>query len=193
MPGIIIDIGTGDGEFVYKIAKENPDRFIIGIEPHHQGLERISARVYKKPAKGGINNALFVLSKIEEMPAELDGIANQVFINFPWAGLLKALLLADAAAWEPIKRICKNGAFIDILFGYEKYTEENEFKNLGLPAISVAYLKDKMAVKLADYGLRVLETKEIIREDIKNYPSSWAKKLGYGRDRQYFHVRLKRE
>jgi 16S rRNA (adenine(1408)-N(1))-methyltransferase len=99
MPGIIVDIGTGDGEFVYKIAKENPDRFIIGIEPHHQGLEKISARVYKKPARGGLKNALFILSNIEEMPAELDGIANQVFINFPWAGLLKGLLLADAAAW----------------------------------------------------------------------------------------------
>lgn len=193
MPGIIVDIGTGDGEFVYKIAKENPDRFIIGIEPYHQGLEKISARVYKKPARGGLKNALFVLSSIEEMPAELDGIANQVFINFPWAGLLKGLLLADSAAWEPVKKICKNGAFIDILFGYEKDTEANEFKNLGLPAISIAYLRDNLAPKLAANGLRILKLKELDREDIQDYPSSWAKKLGYGRDRQYFYVRLQRE
>ncbi len=193
MPGIIVDIGTGDGEFVYKIAKDKPDRFVIGIEPHHRGLERISARVYKKPSKGGIKNALFVLSKIEEMPEELNGIANQVFINFPWASLLKSLLLAEDAAWRPIKRICKDGAFIDVIFACEASTELNEFKKLGLPVINIAYLKNILAVKLANKGLKVLEIKDVNYEYIKKYPTSWAKKLGYGRDRKYFYLRIRRE
>lgn len=192
MPGIIVDIGTGDGEFVYKIAKDNPDRFIIGIEPHHKGLERISARVYKKPSRGGIKNALFVLSEIDEMPEELNGIANQVFINFPWAGLLKSLLLAEDAAWGPVKRICKDGAFIDVIFAYEESTEENEFKRLGLPAVDITYLKNVLAPKLENQGLEVLEIKDVNYESIKKYPSSWAKKLGYGRDRKYFYLRIKK-
>lgn len=192
MPGIIVDIGTGDGEFVNKIAKKYPDRFIIGIEPHHKGLERISARLDKKPAKGGIKNALFVLSKVEEIPEELNGIANQVFINFPWAGLLKGLLLVEDMTWGPIKRICKQGALIDILFTYEDATEKNEFKKLGLPDISIAYLKNMVAAKLVDNGLKVLEIKDVNYTDIKKFPSSWAKKLGYGRDRKYFYLRIER-
>jgi hypothetical protein len=193
MPGVIIDIGTGDGEFVYRIAKKNPDRFIIGIDPHHKGLERISARVEKKPAKGGIKNALFVLAGLEELPEELNQIANQVFVNFPWAGLLKGLLLAEDSAWGPIKRICKNGAFIDVIFGYEESTEEKEFKKLGLPVISITYLKDVLASKLKNKGMKVLEIKDVDYGDIKKYPSSWATKLGYGRDRKYFFLRIKRE
>jgi 16S rRNA (adenine(1408)-N(1))-methyltransferase len=191
MPGVIIDIGTGDGEFVYTIAKENPDRFVIGIEPNHKGLERISARVYKKPVKGGIENALFVLGSIEELPQELNEIANQVFINFPWAGLLKGLLLVKKTTWLPIKRICQNGAFIDILFSYEKSREENEFNKLELPDIDVSYLQKVTAPKLDENGLKVLEIREFDAGEIRKYPSSWAKKLSFGRDRKYFYMRLK--
>ena len=36
MPGVIVDIGCGDGKFTYKLAKENPDRFVIGIDPSHK-------------------------------------------------------------------------------------------------------------------------------------------------------------
>jgi len=193
MPGIIVDIGTGDGEFVYKIAKENPDRFVIGIEPYHKGLERISARVYKKPTKGGIKNALFVLSSIEELPEELNEIANQVFINFPWAGLLKGILLAEDTTWNPVKRICKRGALIDILFSYEKSREENKFRKLDLPDINPSYLKDVAAPKLNKKGLEVLEIKKIDAKELTSYPSSWAKKLSYGRDRQYYYLRVRVE
>ncbi len=191
MPGVIVDIGTGDGEFVYALAKENPDRFIIGIEPHHQSLEKTSARIYKKPQKGGLKNALFVLGSIEELPEELNGAANQVFINFPWAGLLKGLLRADGAVWSALKRICKPGAFIDILFSYEKSAEENEFRKAGLPDIDIIYLQNILAPALKKQGFSVPEINNISPKDIKQYPSSWAKKLSYGRDRQYYYLRIK--
>jgi 16S rRNA (adenine(1408)-N(1))-methyltransferase len=190
MAGVIIDIGTGDGEFVYTLAKENPDRFIIGIEPYQQILEKTSARIYKKPRKGGLKNALFVLGSVEDLPEELNGIANQVFINFPWAGLLKGILLVDAIVWNAIKRICKPGAFIDILFSYEKTAEENEFKKAGLPDIDLEYLRGTMASRIEKRGFRVIDIKTIGAKEIKQYPSSWAKKLSFGRDRQYYYLRV---
>jgi 16S rRNA (adenine(1408)-N(1))-methyltransferase len=191
MPGVIIDIGTGDGEFVYAIAKENPDRFIIGIEPYHQSLEKTSARIYKKPEKGGLNNALFVLSSIEELPEELNDLANQVFINFPWAGLLKGLLLADASVWNALKRICKPGAFIDILFSYEKTKDKNSFNKAGLPDIDETYLNNIAVPRIGKMGIKVLTVHKMMVEDIKQYPSTWAKKLGFGGDREYFYLRVR--
>jgi 16S rRNA (adenine(1408)-N(1))-methyltransferase len=190
MPGVIIDIGTGDGEFVYSIAKENPDRFVIGIDPHHQSLGKTSARIYKKPEKGGLNNALFVLGSIEAMPQELDGLANQVFINFPWAGLLKGLLLADAVVWNALKRICQPGAFIDILFSYEKTADLAEFQKAGLPGIDEAYLENAVVPNISKMGFKVIEVNKMTAEDIKKYPSTWAKKLSFGRDREYFYMRV---
>jgi predicted RNA methylase len=191
MPGIIVDIGAGDGEFVYTLARENPDRFIIGIDPHHQGLAKTSARIYKKPAKGGLKNALFVLGSIETLPAELNGIANQVFINFPWAGLLAGLLKADTTAWGAIKRICLPGAIIDLLFSYDRLVESSGFRKAGLPDIDDAYLKTVTIPAVEKIGFRVLDINAVSAEDIKQYPSRWAKKLSFGRDRQYFYLRVK--
>jgi 16S rRNA (adenine(1408)-N(1))-methyltransferase len=191
MPGVIVDIGTGDGEFVYSLARENPDRFIIGLDPHQQGLENTSARIYKKPEKGGLKNVLFVLGSIEAMPPELDGIANQVFINFPWAGLLKGLLLADAAVWNALKRICQPGAFVDVLFSYEIATDAAELQKADLPAIDEAYLKNTVGPRLNQMGFMMTTVNKVTAEDIKRYPSTWAKKLSFGRDREYYYLRVK--
>ncbi|MBN2238928.1 MAG: hypothetical protein JW712_04070 [Dehalococcoidales bacterium] len=190
MPGVIVDIGTGDGEFVYKLAKEHPDRFIIGIDPHHAGLTPVSARITRKPAKGGIENALFVLGNIEDLPHELDGVANQVFINFPWGSLLKAVLLVENPAWDSLKRLCMKGAYIDVLFSYQPESEGTEFSRLGIPDIDITYLTGVMVPKLADKGFKCIEIKNVDENELKRYPSSWAKKLSHGRDRAYYYLRL---
>jgi 16S rRNA (adenine(1408)-N(1))-methyltransferase len=190
MPGIIVDIGTGDGEFVYTLARANPDRFIIGLDPNQQGLQNTSAKIYKKPEKGGLKNALFVLGSIESLPEELDGLANQIYINFPWAGLLKGLLLADDVVWNAIKRVCKPGAFIDVLFSYEKTAEENEISKAGLPDIDLEYLQGITAPRIEKLGFKILEIKYFGAEEIKRYPSTWAKKLSFGRDRKYYYLRV---
>lgn len=190
MSGVIVDIGTGDGEFVYTIARDNPDRFIIGVDPHHKGLERLSARLYKKRSKGGIDNALFVLAGIEALPEELNGIANQVFINFPWSGLLKGIVLVEDSTWINIKRICQKGAFIDILISFEQIDKPEEMTGSGIPVLNQQYIEHTMTPKLASKGFKLLETRMLDLRQIRNYPSSWAKKLGYGRDRTCYYLRL---
>ena len=37
---IVIDIGTGDGKFVYQSAKSNKSNFYIGIDPNQKALEK---------------------------------------------------------------------------------------------------------------------------------------------------------
>ena len=85
--GIIVDIGTGDGKFVYELAKEHPSRFIIGIDLSKENVRELSAKIYKKPSRGGLKNALFVLASAFDLPSELNNFVNQVFINFPWGRL----------------------------------------------------------------------------------------------------------
>ena len=52
--GVIIDIGTGDGRFVYQSARRNPNKFHIGIDPNTRPLTKISEKIHRKPAKGGL-------------------------------------------------------------------------------------------------------------------------------------------
>ncbi|HEX3254127.1 MAG TPA: hypothetical protein VHS05_32120 [Pyrinomonadaceae bacterium] len=46
--GVIIDIGTGDGRFVYQSARRNPRKFYIGIDPNAGPLEKISEKIHRK-------------------------------------------------------------------------------------------------------------------------------------------------
>ncbi|MGH9881869.1 MAG: methyltransferase domain-containing protein, partial [Pyrinomonadaceae bacterium] len=93
--GIVIDIGTGDGLFVYQCARQNPRKFFIGIDANPRPLEKISERIHRKPAKGGLPNVLFLQAAVEELPSELYGVADEVHIHFPWGSLLRALMLGE--------------------------------------------------------------------------------------------------
>ena len=48
--GVIIDIGTEDGRFVYQSARRNPNKFYIGIDPNTRPLEKISEKIHRKPS-----------------------------------------------------------------------------------------------------------------------------------------------
>ncbi|MCA9392498.1 methyltransferase domain-containing protein [candidate division WWE3 bacterium] len=192
MAGIIVDIGTGDGEFTYKIAKENPDRLVIGIDPNHKSMINVSTKVDKKPAKGGLENAMFVLADVENLPEELNGVANQVFINFPWGSLLRAVVNVEQVAWKSIKRICQDGAQIDVVFGYDPIKDAGELKRLGIDEdISLEYIRSFMSPKLEKLGFKLIESEELSDEELQNYPSSWAKRLSHaGGNRRYYCLKL---
>ncbi len=64
-----MDIGTGDGRYVYRSARTNPDKFYIGIDVQPKGLEKISEKIHRKPEKGGLPNVLFVQASVEELPS----------------------------------------------------------------------------------------------------------------------------
>ena len=104
--GVIIDIGTGDGLCVSQSARQNPKKFYIGIDPNRSPLEKISEKIHRKPAKGGAPNVLFIQSAIEDLPDELNGVANEVHVHFPWGSLLRAVATGDVALLQNLRRIC---------------------------------------------------------------------------------------
>jgi 16S rRNA (adenine(1408)-N(1))-methyltransferase len=80
--GVIVDIGTGDGLYVYRSARANPDKFYIGIDVQRRALEKVSERIHRKPERGGLPNVLFVQAPVEELPSELDDVADEIHIHF---------------------------------------------------------------------------------------------------------------
>lgn len=187
MPGIVVDIGTGSGRFVYELAKQHPDRLFIGIDPNHKNLEKNSLKASKKPPKGGLPNVLYVLASMDDLPSELNGIVNQVFINFPWAALLKGIVRVEEKEWHSLKRICRTGAQVEIVLGYNQYVDLQKDK---LQPISKEYVYASMAPKLLMCGFSLNEVQQIDGSKLRRYPSDWAKKLGYGRDRTFFYISL---
>src|SRR6185295_10593129 len=111
--GVIIDIGTGDGRFVYQSARRNPNKFYIGIDPNTRPLEKISEKIHRK--KGGAPNALFIQSAVEDLPAELDGVANEVHVHFPWGSLLRAVASGDIEVMRNLRRICAADGLLEVV------------------------------------------------------------------------------
>ena len=134
--GVVIDIGTGDGRFVSVAARKNPAKFFIGIDPNVKPLEKPSMKTTRKPGKGGLSNALFVQAPIEELPEELDGIADEIHIHFPWGSLLRAVGLGQKDVLDSLRRICASECLVEIVIGIDEERDRSEIERLELPKLS---------------------------------------------------------
>lgn len=192
--GVIVDLGTGDGRFVYQSAKAHPERFYIGIDASHSALEKISQKSLRKPTKGGLPNVLYIHASLEDLPSELDGIADEVHVHFPWGSLLKAVASADSKMLLALHRICAPGAFLEVVFGLDPERDASEIQRLGLQPISSDCLSQTLIPGYKQAGFEIMEAglldqKEWACLDALN--TSWAQKLRHASDRSlvYFIAR----
>jgi 16S rRNA (adenine(1408)-N(1))-methyltransferase len=175
--GIVVDIGTGDGRFVYQSARANPTKFFIGIDASPKALEKISEKIYRKPAKGGLPNVLFVQAAIENLPPELDGVADEIHIHFPWGSLLRAIMSADTGALGNLRRICAPGCLLEIIIGLDPARDRAEIERLQLPQLSPEYLETILSEKYSAAGFDVLEKGVLAQADWGGLQTSWARRL----------------
>ena len=175
--GVIVDIGTGDGRFVYNSARANPSKFYIGIDANAKALEKISTKATRKPAKSGLPNVLFVQAAIENLPEELDGVADEIHIHFPWGSLLRAVANGGESALQNLRRICATDCLLEIVIGLDPERDRAEIERLELPSLSSAYLKDTLTPKYERAGFKVTEKGILSASDWQQFETSWARKL----------------
>lgn len=175
--GVVIDIGTGDGRFVYQSARQNPKKFYIGIDPNVRPLEKISEKIYRKPAKGGAPNALFIQAVVEDLPAELDGVADELHVHFPWGSLLRAVATGDVAVLRNLRRICAPDALLEVVLGLDPDRDESEIERLGITTLSLEYLDQTLVPQYASAGFEITERGIIDAAEWPELNTSWAKRL----------------
>lgn len=163
----------------------------MGIDPCHENLIEVSSKALKKPAKGGLPNLLFVLANVENMPDELTGITDRVYINFPWGSLLQGIVLGHELTWNNIKKICNKNATIETIFGYHASFDKKEIDRLELPPLDESYLKHALIPRLRQLGFATISMKNVKSQELRNYSTTWAKKLSYGQDRSYYQLTLR--
>ena len=168
--GVIIDIGTGDGRFVYQAARRNPNKFYIGIYPNTRPLEKISEKIHRKPAKGGAPNVLFIQSAVEDLPAELNGVANEVHVHFPWGSLLRAVSTGDVEVMRNLRRVCAEGALLEVVIGIDPVRDKTEIERLG---IKPEFIDDVLVENYRAAGFEIVET----GLSSQSLDTSWAKRL----------------
>ncbi len=181
-----IDLGTGDGRFVYKKSLENPQIFYIGIDPAEKQLETFSRKTIRKK----LNNLLFVVGSIEILPQELLGMADKVYINMPWGSLLESIVKPVEQNLKNLRSLLKLNGTVEIVFGYAKELEPSEAKRLNLPEISLAYLKSAVIPIYEQLGFELLELQEFGTREMRSIQSTWGKSLQLEEKRHFFRILL---
>ena len=173
----MIDIGTGDGLFVCRSAQANPNKFFIGIDANRRPLEKVSEKVHRKRAKGGLSNVLFIQAAVEDLPHELDGVADEVHIQFPWGSLLQAVALGNENALLNIRRICAPECVLSIVVGLDPERDQSEIKRLGLKSPCTGFLDRELELRYQASGFEIQDSRVLDQSEWPRLQSTWAKRL----------------
>ena len=186
--GIIVDIGTGDGLFVYQTARKNPNKFYIGIDANPSPLRKISEKIHRKPAKGGAPNVLFIQSSVEELPTELNGVADEVHVHFPWGSLLAAIATGNLEVLANVRRICSPGALLEIVLGLDPIRDVAELERLKMQPIDVAFIENVLGPLYLSSGFEILERGVLPAVEWAKFHTTWAKRLKGGKERLLTYI-----
>jgi 16S rRNA (adenine(1408)-N(1))-methyltransferase len=175
--GIVVDVGTGDGRFVYQSARQNPKKFYIGVDPNVRPLEKISEKIYRKRSKGGAPNVLFIQAAVEGLPSELNGVADELHVHFPWGSLLRAVATGEIVVLQNLRRICAAEALLEVVIGLDPARDHSEIERLGLTPLSLEFIDQTLVQQYAAAGFEITERGIIPASEWPELDSSWAKRL----------------
>jgi 16S rRNA (adenine(1408)-N(1))-methyltransferase len=179
---VVLDLGTGDGRYLFKNAIKNPDTFYIGVDPSEKSLEEYS----KKAVKQKVNNVLFVVGSLEVFPIELEGIASEVVINLPWGTLLQAIAKPTQENSNQLKKIFKETGKLTIIFGYDNNLEPSETKRLNLSTITEKQIREEVIPAFENFGFTISIFSVVSSDELKNLESSWGKRIALRPERPLF-------
>lgn len=162
---IQIDVGTGDGRFVGHVAQASPNRFVIGVDACRENLYDTSRRA---PA-----NVLYVIANAQALPAELHGLAAHISINFPWGSLLDGLLNADAGLLAGLQAVARPNAALTVRLNGGAMAEVGWKLDEGVAQVEAV---------LAANGFRMRVPTPMLAQELKRFPTTWAKRIAFGRD-----------
>jgi 16S rRNA (adenine(1408)-N(1))-methyltransferase len=162
---IILDLGTGDGRYVHCLAERNPNWFVIGVDSCRENLHEHS--------RAKLPNMLFIIASAQNLPPELNGLASHITINFPWGSLLESLINGDPLLMRGLESISSSTASVDVRLNGGALAEAGWSLEAGA---------EQIHSNLLEAGWKVNASAIINANVLRNFPSTWAKRLAFGRD-----------
>ena len=173
---ILLDLGTGDGRYVRCRAEQHQNWFFIGIDACRENLRHNSRR--KLP------NALFIIANAQALPTELNGLASQVTINFPWGSLLESLLSNEDSLVSRLPTIARPCAAMDICLNAEA---------LATAGCSLESGADQIERIMNAEGWKTKSRSWMDAHLLRSFPTTWAKRLAFGRDPRAIRLSVQRQ
>jgi 16S rRNA (adenine(1408)-N(1))-methyltransferase len=185
---VVVDLGAGDGRYVYESARADTLSVYLGIDPDAEALAEYAYRAARKPSRGGVDNALFVVASVEHLPAELSGVADQLRVNFPWGSLLRGLLEPDPATLRGLASLLRTGGAYELVMSYDPAHDTGAFAAEALPLLDAAYVDDVLLPAYGATGLPVTGSRRLTQDEALAIPSTWGRRLLHARPRDVFSI-----
>jgi 16S rRNA (adenine(1408)-N(1))-methyltransferase len=185
---VVIDLGAGDGRYAYECARADPVSLYVAVDPAAETLAEYAFRASRKPARGGVENAVFVVAAIASLPPELQAIGGRVRVNFPWGSLLRGLLQPDRDILASVASLLKPDGVLEIVMSYDPEHDPNAFAGGPLPALDAGYLEATLLPAYAAAGLDCIEHRRLTRDEALALPSTWGRRLLHARPRDVYYI-----
>jgi 16S rRNA (adenine(1408)-N(1))-methyltransferase len=144
---------------------------VIGIDTCRKNLHQVSRKA--------LPNALYLIANAEALPVELSGLASHITVNYPWGSLLTGLLTGGSRVIENLCMIAQPGSTLAIVLNSSALQKEGLSLAQGGAIV-------QHALQLGGFDVQPLVTLDA--EALRHYPTTWAKRLGYGRDPQALSI-----
>jgi 16S rRNA (adenine(1408)-N(1))-methyltransferase len=179
--GVLLDAGTGDGRHVMRLARQRPDWLVVGLDASADGMRKASTRAAAKPARGGLPNALFVRSSVEQLPPGLADV-SEVHVIMPWGSLLRGMAGGEPGVLSRLAGACVPGA--KFLVTLNLHAWRPSVPEVGsTPEPDPDRAMDELAKAYAGSGWRIEQAAYLGDEEIEQLATSWTRRLGSSRER----------
>lgn len=175
--GVAIDIGTGDGRYAAAYAEEHPEWFVIGLDPVAGAMAELAGRAQRPRTRQ--ENLLYALGSVEQMPEELHGLADRVYVILPWGSLMRGLILADPQVLGSLASIARVGARFEIVLNLRIFDDPVPNEVQGLPEVTLGYVEHELASRYEDDGIMIRDARQLSPAELNDLPSSWARRLSH--------------
>jgi predicted RNA methylase len=174
-----LDVGTGDGRFVLARAAQHPERLLVGLDPVAGAMSDAANRVTRPRTRQ--DNVLFVVASVEQMPAELTGVFDRVFVLLPWGSLMRGLILADPEVLGPLASVGQPGAEYTFTLNLRIFSDPVPIEVQDLPEVTVAYVHDHLTDLYREHGLEITSARLLDRVDLDALRTTWVRRLSHER------------
>lgn len=171
-----VDLGTGDGRFAIHLARTEPALGVIGIDTCLDHLHGSSRRI---PA-----NVRFVRLDAREMRIGAGVYATSVSINFPYGSLLRALVDADPELLERLDELLGDRGQLQVRVNERALIDTGFYPDDAGNAI-VQGLHRLDQIRIA--------SRPLDRAELRAFPSTWSRRLGFGRPTTAFLIEAVRQ
>lgn len=162
---VVVDLGTGDGRSVLRLARERPAIGAVGIDLCEANLRRA--------ARAAGDNTIFLVADALALPATLARVADAITVAFPWGSLLRGLLNGDPGLLAGLRALGRPGATISVSVNGGAFAEAGWDADTG---------GERIRDVLGAAGFEVGACRVLGPAELRQLPSTWAKRLAFGRD-----------